>query len=52
MESVADALEKDLDTAKQVLNKQSVQDGLAKVLLELVYAGFVKKRTQGTSTAK
>ena len=47
MESVADGLDKYQEMAKQVLNSPRVQDGLAEVLLELVYAGFAKKRAQG-----
>jgi len=51
MESVVDGLDKYQDMAKQVLNSQRIQDGLAEVLLELVYAGFAKKRTQMNKTA-
>ncbi len=32
------------DKAKQFFNNPKVQDGLATVLSELVYAGFAKKR--------
>lgn len=42
MDSVADGLDKYQEMAKQVLNSPRVQDGLAEVLLELVYAGFAK----------
>ncbi len=44
MESVAEGLDKYQDMAKQVLNSKRVQDGLAEMLLELVYKEFAKKR--------
>lgn len=44
MDSIADGLDKYQDMAKQVLNSARVQDGLSDMLLELVYAGFAKKR--------
>lgn len=46
MESVADGLDKYQEMAKQVLNSPQVQEGLSEILLELVYAGFAKKRAQ------
>lgn len=42
--SVGDGLNKYQEMVKQVLNSQRVQDGLSAILLELVYAGFAKKR--------
>lgn len=47
IDSVADGLDKYQEMAKQVLNSPRVQDGLSEILLELVYAGFAKKRDQG-----
>lgn len=44
IDSVADGLDKYQEMAKQVLNSPRVQDGLSEILLELVYAGFAKKR--------
>jgi type I restriction enzyme R subunit len=44
LESVAEGLDKYQDMAKQVLNSPKVQDGLASMLLELVYAEFAKRR--------
>jgi len=44
IDSVADGLDKYQEMAKQVLNSPRVQDGLSEILLELVYAGFEKKR--------
>jgi len=35
--------------AKQVLNSPKVQDGLAEMLLELVYTEFAKKRRSSTA---
>lgn len=49
MDSVADGLDKYQEMAKQVLNSPRVQDGLSEILLELVYAGFSKKRLDGNS---
>lgn len=46
MEAVIDGLDKYKEMAKQVLNSSKVQDGLSEVLLESVYAGFAKKRSQ------
>jgi type I restriction enzyme R subunit len=51
IDSVADGLDKYQEMAKQVLNSPRVQDGLSEILLELVYAGFAKKR-DGESSAK
>lgn len=48
LESVAEGLDKYQDMAKQVLNSSKVQDGLADMLLELVYAEFAKKRGRET----
>jgi type I restriction enzyme R subunit len=48
MESVVDGLDKYQEMAKQVLNNPRVQDGLSEILLELVYAGFAKKRAGST----
>jgi type I restriction enzyme R subunit len=50
MECVADALVNYQESAKQVLNNERVQDGLSELLLELVYAGFAKKRADGAAT--
>jgi len=47
MESVAEGLDRYTGMAKQVLNSSRVQDGLAEMLLELVYAEFAKKRGDG-----
>jgi type I restriction enzyme R subunit len=44
IQSVADGFDKYSDMAKQVLNSAKVQDGLATLLGELVYAGFAKQR--------
>lgn len=52
MESVVDGLDKYQEMAKQVLNKPSVQDGLAEILLELVYAGFAKKRSDANAQGR
>ncbi len=46
LESVADGLDKYQDMAKQVLNSPRVQEGLAGLLLELVYAEFAKRRNE------
>lgn len=48
LDSVVDGLDKYTEMAKQVLNSPRVQDGLSEILLELVYAGFAKKRAGGT----
>ncbi len=48
LESVADVLDKYQDMGKQVLNSTKVQDGLAELLLELVYAGFARQRERDT----
>lgn len=50
MESVADGSDKYQEMAKQVLNSSKVQDGFAELLLELVYAGFAKKRSGDEKT--
>jgi type I restriction enzyme R subunit len=52
IDSVADGLDKYQEMAKQVLNSSRVQDGLSEILLELVYAGFEKKRTAGAAGQK
>lgn len=52
MDSVADGLDKYQDMAKQVLNSQRVQDGLSEILLELVYAGFAKRRNEDSQYRK
>lgn len=44
LDSVADGLDKYQEMAKQVLNNKHVQDGLSEILLDLVFAGFAKKR--------
>ena len=44
MESVAEGLDKYQDIAKQVLNSEKVQEGLAGLLLELVYTEFAKRK--------
>lgn len=51
IDSVADGLDKYQEMAKQVLNSPRVQDGLSEILLELVYAGFEKKRAAGGGCA-
>ena len=51
LESVAEGLDKYQDTAKQVLNSNKVQEGLAGLLLELVYAEFGKRKS-GSSAAQ
>jgi hypothetical protein len=48
-ESVADGSDKYQEMATQVPNSSQVQDGLAELLLELVYTGFAKKREAGLS---
>ena len=49
MDSVAEGLEKYQEMAKQVLNSEKIQDSLAGLLLELVYAEFAKRRTGNSS---
>lgn len=44
LDSVADGLDKYQEMAKQVLNSPRVQDGLSEILLDLVFAGFAKRR--------
>lgn len=51
LDSVADGLDKYQEMAKQVLNSQRVQDGLSEILLDLVFAGFAKRRSDGTRAA-
>lgn len=52
LESVAEGLDKYQDMAKQVLNSERVQQGLAGLLLELVYAEFAKRRVGNTGAEK
>jgi hypothetical protein len=47
LDSVADGLDKYQDMAKQVPNSQRRQDGLSEILLDLVFAGFAKRRGDG-----
>jgi len=47
LDSVADGLDKYQEMAKQVLNSPRVQDGLSEILLDLVFAGFAKRRDDG-----
>ena len=51
IQSVADGFDKYSDMAKQVLNSSKVQDGLAALLGELVYAGFAKQRKGNDSAS-
>ncbi len=51
LDSVAEGLDKYTDMAKQVLNSSKVQDGLADMLLEMVYAEFAKRRGSSSSGA-
>ena len=44
IQSVADGFDSYSDMAKQVLNSPKVQEGLAALLGDLVYAGFAKRR--------
>lgn len=44
IQSVADGFDSYSDMAKQVLNSPKVQEGLAALLGDLVYAGFAKQR--------
>lgn len=46
LESVAEGLDKYQEMARQVLNNEKVQDGLAALLLEMVYAEFAKRREE------
>ncbi|MDE3022613.1 MAG: hypothetical protein KGI54_12245 [Pseudomonadota bacterium] len=50
MESVSEGLDKYQDMAKQVLNSPQVQNGLADMLLDLVYAEFAKRRPTSQAT--
>jgi type I restriction enzyme R subunit len=52
MESVVDGLDKYQEMAKQVLNSSRVQDGLSEILLEIVYAGFAKRRADGDGVSR
>jgi len=47
LDSVADGLDKYQEMAKQVLNSERVQEGLSEILLDLVFAGFAKRRGEG-----
>lgn len=52
LDSVADGLDKYQEMAKQVLNSPRVQDGLSEILLDLVFAGFAKRRNGVANTRK
>jgi type I restriction enzyme R subunit len=45
LDSITDGLDKYQEMAKQVLNSPRVQDGLSEILLDLVFAGFAKRRS-------